>query len=269
MIDLHIHSHASSDAKGSLRDYWQQAKDMGVRTFCVTNHLEVHNQKPGIIDIDFERDNAKYRREFEEAASIKEGPEVLLGIELGNRYNYRHHMEKYIRSFDWDYLAGSAHVVDNFGIAGDHGIGYFKDKSESTAYNRYFNAVERMLEWGVFDGFAHFDIIKRNGITFFGPFSAQRYRDPVFRLLKLMKQKTIALELNTSGYFQNPGEPYPGRAILEMAWEAGIRRITIGSDCHGPEHLARGVPEGIKLLKEIGFKELTVFRKRKPFGLEI
>jgi histidinol-phosphatase (PHP family) len=79
----------------------------------------------------------------------------------------------------------------------------------------------------------------------------------------------MALELNTSGYFQNPQEPYPCRQILEMAYEAGIRKVTIGSDCHEPKNLGRGIHQGRALLKEVGFKEITFFRKGVPSNIEI
>ena len=269
MIDLHVHSSASSDARGSVLDYWEQAKKVGIKILCLTNHLEYMHKSTGLLDINFERDFEKYEEEFKATASLKGGPEILVGAELGNRFNYRHQMEEYIRYFDWDFLTGSAHVVDGFGIAGNHGIGYFEGKSEEEAYGCYFDKAEELLNWGPFQAFAHFDIIKRNGVTFYGAFRAEKYRDRIYKLLRLIKEKGIALELNTSGYFQNPREPYPCRQILEMAYETGIRKVTIGSDCHDPKNLGRGIEQGLALLKEVGFKEITFFRKRVPCKIEI
>ena len=72
----------------------------------------------------------RYEGEFKTTKSLREGPEILLGAELGNRFKYRHQMEEYIRYFDWDFLVGSAHAIDGFGIASKRGLGYFEAKSE-------------------------------------------------------------------------------------------------------------------------------------------
>jgi len=45
--------------------------------------------------------------------------------------------------------------------------------------------------------------------------------------------------------------------------------MTIGSDCHDPKNLGRGIEQGLALLKEVGFKEITFFRKRGPCKIEI
>jgi len=269
MIDLHVHSSASSDARGSVLDYRQQARKIGIKVLCLTNHLEYMHKSTGLLDIDFKRDLDRYEGEFKTTKSLREGPEILLGAELGNRFKYRHQMEEYIRYFDWDFLVGSAHAIDGFGIASNRGLGYFEGKSEQEAYGCYFDRVEELLNWGPFQSFAHFDIIKRNGVTFYGPFRVEKYRDRIYRLLRLIEEKDTALELNTSGYFENPQEPYPCQQILEMAYETGIRKVTIGSDCHDPKNLGRGIKQGLALLREVGFKEITFFRKRVPFKMEI
>jgi len=269
MIDLHVHSSASSDARGSVLDYRQQARKIDIKVLCLTNHLEYMHKSTGLLDIDFKRDLDRYEGEFKTTKSLREGPEILLGAELGNRFKYRHQMEEYIRYFDWDFLVGSPHAIDGFGIASNRGLGYFEGKSEQEAYGCYFDTVEELLNWGPFQSFAHLDIIKRNGVTFYGPFRVEKYRDRIYRLLRLIEEKDMALELNTSGYFENPQEPYPCQQILEMAYEIGIRKVTIGSDCHDPKNLGRGIKQGLALFREVGFKEITFFRKRVPFKMEI
>ncbi|MFH1760273.1 MAG: histidinol-phosphatase HisJ family protein [bacterium] len=269
MIDLHVHTRASNDACGSIKEYWSHAKSLGTKTLCTTNHLEMAHGKQKRMDLNYQRDCRKFEQEFELAKTLADGPEVLMGIEVGNRFNFLFHTMEYIKNFQWDMLVGSAHVVDGFGIAGDHGIKYFHDKTEDIAYNRYFDAVEDLVEWGLFNTMGHFDIIKRKGVKFYGPFKAEKFKNRIKPILRKIKRKKIALELNTSGYFQEPNEPYPGEAILVMAYEMGINRITIGSDCHSPKHLGRGINRGLALLKKIGFKKVTIFRKQKPCFIKI
>ena len=57
------------------------------------------------------------------------------------------------------------------------------------------------------------------------------------------------------------GDSYPSRDVLEMLYEDGVP-ITIGSDCHQIERVGDGVERAMKLLYDIGFRELMIFRNK-------
>jgi len=71
MIDLHVHSSTSTDARGSVLDYWEQAGKVGIKILCLTNHLECMHKSTGLVDINFKRDFEKYEEEFKATASLR------------------------------------------------------------------------------------------------------------------------------------------------------------------------------------------------------
>ena len=57
------------------------------------------------------------------------------------------------------------------------------------------------------------------------------------QVLQLLKEKHVAMEINTSG-FTLRNEPYPGRQIIRRAIELGIPLVA-GSDAHRPSQVGR------------------------------
>ena len=52
--------------------------------------------------------------------------------------------------------------------------------------------------------------------------------------------------------------------ILGWFRECGGRYVTLGSDAHRPQDVAKGIREGQTLLRQTGFAHTTTFRRRKP-----
>ena len=77
-----------------------------------------------------------------------------------------------------------------------------------------------------------------------------------------MYKRQLCFELNTSGKAAPVCEFYPGRRLLELCFQEGVP-VTLGSDAHGPEQVGRYFDDAIRLLKEIGYRELAVFSKRQ------
>ena len=48
-----------------------------------------------------------------------------------------------------------------------------------------------------------------------------------------------------------------------MAYEESIKKVTIGSDAHILEHVAKDLDKVLELMKESGYTEIAVFNKRK------
>ena len=49
-----------------------------------------------------------------------------------------------------------------------------------------------------------------------------------------------------------------------MYKEMGGEIVTVGSDAHAPEPIAKGVPEVYRMLKDCGFRYTAVYHERKP-----
>jgi histidinol-phosphatase (PHP family) len=79
-------------------------------------------------------------------------------------------------------------------------------------------------------------------------------------VLRALVESGTALEVNTSGLRQAPGETYPTPAIVAMFRDLGGTAVTAGSDAHRAETFAFGLEDGYRLLAEAGFEELA-FRR--------
>ena len=73
----------------------------------------------------------------------------------------------------------------------------------------------------------------------------------------------VGIEINTSGWRHQHETQYPIRGFLEVANEAGVKKVTLGSDSHIPDQLGFLLPEAVDLLKDVGFKYVSSFKLRK------
>ena len=82
----------------------------------------------------------------------------------------------------------------------------------------------------------------------------------VNEILRLAKEGGRGIEINTwKG--QTLSEWIP---VLKMYRELGGEIITVGSDAHAPDPIARGVPEAYRMMKDCGFRYVAVYHERKP-----
>lgn len=78
------------------------------------------------------------------------------------------------------------------------------------------------------------------------------------------KKNGIGFEVNTGGWRRYQNEQFPRKEILEMLYNAGVRKVTIGSDCHKVEEFGYYIKEGLEVLKKSGFKRVCTFTGRQP-----
>ncbi len=266
-LNYHVHNRYSSDARGTTEEVVRRAAELGFEEICLTNHVEVLTPA-GEWEVDFLEARERFGRLAREiAATRRRFPDlrILLGAELEYRPEWVESLERLTASIEFDFLLGSVHVVDGHNISGGAAVGeYFKGKDLSEAYGRYFAVLQEMVEWGGFDVVAHFDLIKRFGAKFYGPYAVEDFALQIEAILERMARRGIGLEVNTSGVVQAPGEPYPGLPILLMAQKAGITTLTIGTDSHLPERLDQGWDAGRRLLLQAGWTHLATFNRRMP-----
>ena len=92
----------------------------------------------------------------------------------------------------------------------------------------------------------------------------EEYSDLIDACLKSLIEKGKGIEVNTSGFRYGINGTYPSLTILKRYKELGGEIITAGSDSHKPEDTADHIDYAYSLIKEAGFKYVSVFRKQKP-----
>lgn len=83
-------------------------------------------------------------------------------------------------------------------------------------------------------------------------------------ILKMLIRKGKALEVNTSGWSEEQGFLMPDKPVLERYHALGGRLVTVGSDCHTAEQVAKGIGPACELLAELGYDAFYYYEKRKP-----
>lgn len=259
-VDYHIHSHFSSDAESTMAEHCQRAISLGLAEIGFNEHADFDPEDEGTGFLNWDDYSAainQSREHFRGRLTVRKGLEMCFQPCLADEiFGYFGDKEE-----DVDYLMGSVHWIDHKRVGKD----FFASLSEEEAYGIYFDQVAQLAQTGHFDILGHLDLVKRHGTRYYGPFRFDRYRSQIGGVLELVVQKGMALEVNASGLRQAPGEPYPGLATLQLYRRLGGELVTIGSDAHSADLLGSGVLSSLDLLKQAGFRWLTLFDRRKPF----
>jgi len=265
-VNYHLHNAYSADGRGSTDDVCCAAVDLGFEEICITNHAEMLNPDSGEWELDLVEARQRFEQlqhEIERLQPDYPDLRILLGAEFEYRSDWVETLDALVDSVDFDMIIGSIHVVDGQPISGGGFVGdYFKKRGVDEAYGLYFEELDEMLDWGEFDVVGHFDLIKRFGTKYYGPFQLAPFESQVRGILEKMVSKGLGLEINTSGVVQAPAEPYPGLPVLELAREAHVATVTIGTDSHVPTSFEQGWEVGVQTLRQAGFSELTLFSHR-------
>lgn len=121
----------------------------------------------------------------------------------------------------------------------------------------YYSLVQEAAKSKAFDILGHIDAIKARC-----PHFSQVKTDIVDQTLKMIADCDTVIEVNTSGKTKDCGGWYPAGEILERACFYGVK-VTFGSDAHEPERVADDWEKVRQFLKNVGYKEWAIFRKRK------
>lgn len=255
-VNNHFHSKYSKDAKGEIKDIIKKAKKHGLHIITITDHYPVHEySKLDVTDCNMK---AEDMNEYLGLKSDKIDLRIGFEIDYATGFN--------LEIPDIDYALGAVHEVD--GVCFDYNEERFintikKLGGVKNLYLKYFKLIQEMIETGKFDCVAHLDLVKKfnKGSKYFSE-NESEYRKAVLETLSLIKKKNIVMEINARGLFKPVGEQYPSRWIIEEAFKRGIG-ISVGSDSHTPEAICLGFDVVEKLLKEVGYDKVCVFKKRK------
>ena len=135
--------------------------------------------------------------------------------------------------------------------------------------HEYFDQLLLLEEHGGFDVLAHIDYPLR--VMKHGDYipSFDNYMDRVQQVLRSCIDHGYALELNAAGIAGWQKKVGPPQNILYEYKRMGGERISIGSDSHTLDTVARGVDDCVKNALDAGFTHVTVFRERKPVQIAL
>ena len=234
--DYHMHTPLCRHATGEPGDYAKRALAVGLTEIGFSDHSPM--RLDGFDDWRMRLDQLD---EYIEKVSKAQKDFPRLTIRLGLEVDYLPGHEDWIRELGarhpWDYFIGSVHYVsDSWAVDDPRKLSEWNNRDASEVWSAYFDRLTMAAQTGLFEIIGHADLPKKFGHRP-GPGCTPLYE----RFLSAARKHNVCIELNTAGLRKDCREIYPGREILQRAFQNGVP-ITFGSDAHAPEEVGIEVP---------------------------
>lgn len=254
--DYHIHSHYSEDGVASLEELCLKAIELGIPEIGFSEHWDVgpYEQKQRYF---------KPKPWFKEIKRLREKFDKKLilraGMEVAEPHLYPELAADLARQIPFDYIIGSVHW-DGHHFMFDEG--YYNQRTADKIYNSYFAELERMVARSDIDIVAHFDIPTRTAIPIVG-YDPTRYKKQIQAILRIIIERGLALDINTSGKRKPANNLMPDARIIKWYAEMGGERVTLGSDAHQANQIGSHLGDALEAIRATGLSRLAQFEKRK------
>ena len=181
------------------------------------------------------------------------GLPVKLGIELDYIPEYEDEIREFAKSYQFDYVLGSIHWLDDFGFDHPALIHEWDDKDVDKIYDEYFDTLQLAVKSGIFDVIAHPDVIK-----VFGHKARKDMSERYEELAKTLSKMNLCIEVSTAGLRKPVEEIYPASQLMEYFKKYNVS-IMLNSDAHVPNDVGKDFNRALDFIKSFGYKELCYF----------
>lgn len=257
IADQHIHSDNSPDGYNSVIELCESAVAKKMKYISITDHCEVDTFYK-------DRYNIGYKQSYIEAKKaamiFKDSLNVNIGIELGQALVNKNIADD-ILSLPYDIVIGSMHALPDME---DFYFLHYENIDSKELFSKYLNEIKKLVEWGRFNTLAHLTYPLRymNG-EYNLCIKTEDFGDQIEEIFKELIERGLSLEINTSGLRQKYNNIMPDEFCLKLYKSLGGERITFGSDAHRSEDIAKGIAEGMKIAKSIGFEYYCIYNRNK------
>lgn len=262
MIDYHMHLEKGPFSTEWWEKFYQREVENGIEECGISEHAHRFREARGIYDhLPYTEKwcDSSLEEYVDFVTQLKKDYPVKLGIEMDYLPEKESEIKDFLMRYDvFDYVLGSVHWLQSgFGFDIDPNDPRWSNDLEEIFFD-YFDRVKRAIHSGLFDIIAHIDLIKLWGV----PLPAH-IDDIYMDMGRIISSSNAALEINTSGLRRPVKEIYPSPRFLKTISQFDVP-ITFGSDAHLPEDAGRFIRDACTLAKELGFKTILTFNKRKP-----
>ena len=233
----------------NVLSYCEVAKSRGIRQMGITEHDRYLDK----IDV----------AAFQEAREKSEDVVLRLGIEIDFVPGQEERMESDATALPYDYVIGSVHRVDGDEVDRATDQSVYERYETYELYAAYYRNVREAALSGRFEVIGHPDLIK----------IFRRYPDrDITPLLEetadAVAESGVVVDVNAAGLRKPVGEIYPSRKFLEMFHRRGVP-IILSSDAHAPDEVAAGYDQSLKLVHDVGYREVTTFENHERGSLPL
>lgn len=254
VADYHVHTKASPDAKGSMKEYVIKAKQRKIDEVGFSDHILLRGLN-GRSDF-LVHSMLAYVQDFLRFKQKTQIP-VKLGVEVDF---FRDKIEKtaaFIRKYPFDYVIGSVHMIGNWEVDEPSTKDEYLRRDPFRTYEEYFRLVREMCACRLFDVLGHPDLIK-----IFGTKPREDLIEIYEETAGTIASSHMCAEINAKGLERPCREIYPSEQFLKILYDHDVP-ITFGSDAHEPNDLGKNLEEAVRLAKKVGYAEACRFSCRK------
>ena len=246
MIDYHLHVVAHGDRPMTVENiltYCEVAHERGIHQMGITEHDRYLN------DIDLAA--------FQEARELSQDVELKLGIEVDFVAGREEEMDFFASALPYDYVIASVHRVGGEEVDHPDHQDIYEKWETYDLYQAYYENVRAAALAGRFDVLGHPDLIK-----IFRRFPDEDITPMLEETADAVADSGIVVDVNSAGLRKPVGEAYPSRDFLEMFYRRGVP-IVLSSDAHAPDQVAAGYDRSLRLVHDVGYRELVTFKNRE------
>ncbi|MBR3290038.1 MAG: histidinol-phosphatase HisJ family protein [Clostridia bacterium] len=262
-FDFHMHTDSSPDGSASAREMCRAAIERGLTHIAITDHLDF----PDYVEDDYaNRKERSWREQTAVLPEIEGKLRLSRGVEIGSPLLDPALTDEALAAHDYDFILASLHQL------GRHPDFYYVDFRRLDVLptlDEYFTELIDVVKWGRFQSLAHLTYPFRYIPEAVRPASYDRWMDSIDEIFRLLADKGLALEINTSGLRKPIGVTSPDLPLIRRFRELGGEHVTVGSDAHVPQDVGAGIDEGIELARTAGFRYVTLYEKKQPIMLPI
>ena len=277
-MDYHTHHYRCGHAKGVIEDYIQEAVKKDLAEIGISEHFPVFEADEDPILTKLPKHYLGIPPEgfgayIEEIKSLREKYKDRIQVKISTEVafhtpgRYFENQRKFLSLFmnDIDYLLCGIHDITIDGtepvlFMPKKGPENLKKHGERAIHTAYFKKMRHIIETGYFDIVTHFDNQKLLWLPGEPAYPPDIWRE-ILELLDMIKEKGMAVEINTMGTRKSCASQFPSDAIVKELIKRDVP-LTLSSDAHEPEHVAYEFAEFIQKAKPWGLSHLCTYTKR-------
>lgn len=268
LTDYHSHLEKGTLTIDYLKQFVDTAKEKGIQEFGISEHAYHFYETKNIVSKPWMEERRYYKMDdyvdlFKRADQL--GMDVRMSIEMDYTPGKQAEMEAFIKSYPFDYVIGSVHWVEDFGIDLAEYRKEWDRRDLYETYRSYYDQIVTLAESNLFDIVGHIDLVK---IFKYVPTDQEFLLEQYERITDALKDSKTCVEISSAGLRKPVGRIYPEPELLSLCYKKGIP-IVLSSDAHEPHQVGENYEATIKLAKEIGYTKLMTFQDGERKEVEL
>lgn len=274
-----FHSHTQyCDGKATAEEIVKRAIELKFESLGFSGHAPVPHGEEWCMTFESLPEYKKHILELKE--KYKNDITLYLGLEIDYIPGITKSFDWYMNEYDLDYNIGSIHIVkvpevDKYWFIDGPKKGYLNGLKElfnndiRKATKAFYEQSMEMIETQKPQVIGHIDkVIMHSYSDLISPNSNWHW-DLLKTTLDTAKKHDSIVEINTRGIYSGKYPfTYPDNKAIEYCHKNNIR-LMVNSDSHHPNDLDKEFDNTFNYLKNIGVKEIWIFKENKWISAEI